>query len=67
MIACRGNSRELFLGHSAMQTKNVSEATAREIDAEIKEMISRAYAKAKRLLTGKIEEIASTGARPAGV
>jgi cell division protease FtsH len=57
MIAYGDNSQEVFLGHSVTQNKNVSEATAREIDAEIKEIIDRAYAKAKRLLTENIEEL----------
>ncbi len=33
MIAYGDNSQEVFLGHSVTQHKNVSEATAREIDA----------------------------------
>ena len=37
MIAYGDNSQEVFLGHSVTQNKNVSEATAREIDAEIKD------------------------------
>ncbi len=57
MIAYGDNSQEVFLGHSVTQAKNVSEATAREIDAEIKDIIDRAYAKAKRILTDKIEEL----------
>jgi cell division protease FtsH len=57
MIAYGDNSQEVFLGHSVTQAKNVSEATAREIDAEIKEIIDRAYSKARRLLTDNIEEL----------
>jgi len=57
MIAYGDNSQELFLGHSVTQTKNVSEATARDIDAEIKDIIDRAYQKAKRILTENIEEL----------
>ena len=57
MIAYGDNSQEVFLGHSVTQAKNVSEATAREIDGEIKEMIDRAYAKAKRILTENVEEL----------
>jgi cell division protease FtsH len=51
MIAYGDNSQEVFLGHSVTQSKNVSEATAREIDAEIKAMIDAAYARAKEHLT----------------
>jgi len=57
MIAYGDNSQEVFLGHSVTQSKNVSEATAQEIDTEIRGVIDRAYAKAKRLLTENIEEL----------
>jgi len=51
MIAYGDNSQEVFLGHSVTQNKNVSEATAREIDSEIKSIIDNAYVSAKRILT----------------
>jgi cell division protease FtsH len=57
MIAYGDNSQEVFLGHSVTQNKNVSEATAREIDGEIKDIIDRAYAKARKLLTENVEEL----------
>ena len=57
MIAYGDNSQEVFLGHSVTQNKNVSEATAREIDSEIKVVIDRAYASAKRILTENVEEL----------
>ncbi|HLJ05737.1 MAG TPA: ATP-dependent zinc metalloprotease FtsH, partial [Acetobacteraceae bacterium] len=57
MIAYGDNSQEVFLGHSVTQNKNVSEATAREIDGEIKDIIDHAYAKARRLLTENVEEL----------
>jgi cell division protease FtsH len=57
MIAYGDNSQEVFLGHSVTQNKNVSEVTAREIDAEIKSFIDSAYAKAKRILGDNIEEL----------
>jgi cell division protease FtsH len=57
MIAYGDNSQEVFLGHSVTQNKNVSEATAREIDTEIKDIIDHAYAKARRLLTENVEEL----------
>jgi cell division protease FtsH len=57
MIAYGDNSQEVFLGHSVTQNKNVSEVTAREIDAEIKSFIDSAYAKAKRILSDNIEEL----------
>jgi cell division protease FtsH len=55
MVAYGDNSQEVFLGHSVTQAKNVSEATAREIDAEIKAIIDGAYARAKQILTDNLE------------
>ncbi|HET9019150.1 MAG TPA: ATP-dependent zinc metalloprotease FtsH [Acetobacteraceae bacterium] len=57
MIAYGDNSQEVFLGHSVTQNKNVSEATAREIDAEIKDIIDNAYRRAKQTLTENVEEL----------
>ena len=57
MIAYGDNSQEVFLGHSVTQNKNVSEVTAREIDAEIKSIIDAAYNGAKDLLTEKLEDL----------
>jgi cell division protease FtsH len=57
MIAYGDNSQEVFLGHSVTQNKNVSEATAREIDSEIKAIIDNAYASAKRILTENIDDL----------
>ncbi|MCB8876347.1 ATP-dependent zinc metalloprotease FtsH [Acidisoma silvae] len=54
MIAYGDNGQEVFLGHSVTQHKNVSEATAREIDTEIKSIIDAAYAKAKSLLSENV-------------
>ncbi len=57
MIAYGDNSQEVFLGHSVTQAKNVSEATAREIDSEVKSIIDTAYNGAKTLLTDQLEEL----------
>jgi cell division protease FtsH len=57
MIAYGDNSQEVFLGHSVTQSKNVSEETARQIDGEIKTVISRAYEKARRILSENVEEL----------
>ncbi len=57
MIAYGDNSQEVFLGHSVTQNKNVSEVTAREIDAEIKSIIDNAYSTAKHILTENVEEL----------
>ena len=57
MIAYGDNSQEVFLGHSVTQAKIVSEATAREIDGEIKSIIDNAYSSARRLLSENVEEL----------
>ena len=57
MIAYGDNSQEVFLGHSVTQNKNVSEATAREIDSEIKSIIDASYAHARTILTENIAEL----------
>jgi cell division protease FtsH len=41
---------EVFLGHSVTQTKHVSDDTAKIIDDEIKELISKNYDRAEKLL-----------------
>ena len=45
------NEEEVFLGHSVTQRKNVSDATARLIDEEIRGIIDTAEATARRILT----------------
>ena len=57
MIAYGDNSQEVFLGHSVTQNKNVSETTAREIEAEVKAMIDAGYTRAKEILVEHIEEL----------
>jgi cell division protease FtsH len=57
MIAYGDNSQEVFLGHSVTQNKNVSEATAREIDSEIKSIIDNSYRSARKHLSDNIEEL----------
>jgi cell division protease FtsH len=57
MISYGDNGQEVFLGHSVTQNKNVSEATAREIDTEIKAIIDHAYAEARRILTERIADL----------
>ncbi len=57
MIAYGDNSQEVFLGHSVTQNKNVSETTAREIEAEVKAMIDAGYNRAKEILVEHIDEL----------
>ncbi len=57
LVAYRDNGQEVFLGHSVTQNKNVSEATAREIDSEIRAIIDRAYVRAVSILRDNVEEL----------
>ena len=45
------NEEEVFLGHSVTQRKNVSDATAKLIDEEIRRIIDDAEGSARRILT----------------
>src|SRR4051795_9419694 len=44
------NQQEVFLGHSITQSKNVSEATARKIDQEIRRIVENGHTRARSLL-----------------
>ncbi len=57
MVSYVDNGQEVFLGHSMGGAKNVSEATAREIDDEVRRIIDHAYAEAKRILTERSEDL----------
>lgn len=50
------NSGEVFLGKSVTQNQNMSEETARLVDAEIKRLITEGYEGAKKLLKEKEKE-----------
>ena len=45
------DSEEVFLGHSVAQSKNVSEDTAKVIDAEVKRLVEEAKTKARKIIT----------------
>ncbi len=45
------NSNEVFLGRSVTQNQNMSEETARLVDAEIKRLVTEGYEEAKKILT----------------
>jgi len=49
-IALGGDSEEVFLGMSVAKEKNMSDDTAKKVDAEIKKIIEKAYKKATDLL-----------------
>ncbi|WP_266158373.1 ATP-dependent zinc metalloprotease FtsH [Dyella silvatica] len=48
---------EVFLGRSVTQHKNVSNETARKIDEEVRDILDRAYARTKQLLTDNIGKL----------
>jgi cell division protease FtsH len=51
------NQEEVFLGHSVARTQNVSEETARKIDAEVKRLVQTGYNEAKRILNERIDDL----------
>ncbi len=51
------NEEHVFLGHSVAQQKNISEETAKLIDAEVKAIVEDAYETCRRLLTDKRQEL----------
>lgn len=51
------SQQEVFLGHSVTQTKNISEATAQKVDAEVARIVQGAYEKAKEILTTKRQDL----------
>ena len=44
------NEGEVFLGRSVTKTTNISEATMRKVDAEIRRIIDEQYARAKKII-----------------
>src|SRR3954468_12221782 len=55
------NEEEVFLGHSVTQRKNVSDATARVIDEEIRRIVEEGERTAREILTGHLEELHALG------
>ncbi len=51
------NEEEVFLGHSVTQRKNVSEATAKVIDEEIRRIVEEGEKRARTILTEHIDEL----------
>lgn len=48
---------EVFLGRSMRQTKEVSDETSRQIDQEVRSIIERNYAEAKKILQKHMKEL----------
>ncbi|HEU4664060.1 MAG TPA: ATP-dependent zinc metalloprotease FtsH [Dokdonella sp.] len=56
-IAYGEEEDEVFLGRSVTQHKNVSDETARRIDEEVRDILDRAYARSKELLTENLAKL----------
>ncbi len=51
------NEEEVFLGHSVTQRKNVSDATAKAIDEEIRRIVDTGEQRARAILTEHLDEL----------
>ena len=56
-VAYGENEEEVFLGRSVARQQNMSEETAKKVDAEIKKFVEKGYDRARKVLTEKIEDL----------
>ena len=56
-VRYQANEEEVFLGHSVTQTQNVSEATAKLIDQEVRRLVEEGEGKARQILTERIDDL----------
>ncbi len=56
-IAFGENEEEVFLGRSVTRQQNMSEETAKKVDAEVKLIVEKGYERAKKVLTEKIDDL----------
>ena len=56
-IAYGENEEEVFLGRSVTKQQNMSEETAKKVDAEVKKIVDKGYARAKEVLNEKIDDL----------
>jgi cell division protease FtsH len=56
-LAYGENEEEVFLGRSVTRQQNMSEETAKKVDAEVKKIVETGYDRAKKVLTEKIEDL----------
>ncbi|EWY38942.1 ATP-dependent metalloprotease [Skermanella stibiiresistens SB22] len=54
-------SQEVFLGHSVTQHKNMSDATAAQVDAEVRRIVDDAYMLARKILTENLDQLHTLG------
>ena len=56
-VAYGENQDEVFLGMSVSRQQNISEETARKIDAEVKRLVDGGFNEARRIITEKREDL----------
>ena len=56
-VAYGENEEEVFLGRSVARQQNMSEETAKKVDAEIRKFVDKGYDRAKKVLTERIEDL----------
>ncbi len=56
LVAYDENQEEVFLGMSVARQRNISEATAQKIDAEVRRILDEAYETARRILSEKAKD-----------
>ncbi|PZN97030.1 MAG: cell division protein FtsH [Alphaproteobacteria bacterium] len=56
-VAYGENEQEVFLGHSVARSQNVSEETARIIDAEVKKLVTSGWNEARKILKTKAADL----------
>jgi len=56
-VSYQENEEEVFLGRSVSRTQNVSEETAKKIDAEVRKIVDSGYNRAKKILTEKLDDL----------
>ena len=52
-----GENEEVFLGRSVARQQNMSEETAKKVDAEIRKIVDKGYERARKILTDKIDDL----------
>ena len=56
-IAYGENEEEVFLGRSVTKQQNMSEETAKKVDAEVKKIVDKGYERARKVLNDKIDDL----------
>jgi cell division protease FtsH len=56
-LAYSENESEVFLGHSVTRQQNISEATSKDIDSEIRRIVEDGYGVARQILNDKLDDL----------